>query len=71
VRDKTLEVQLMQDKTALRTRKGDTGSVVWMASVEFAQLVLQQHHARVQSPLLNPATLAESHILELGSAHTS
>lgn len=27
----TLEVQLAQDKTALRTRKGDTGSVLWRA----------------------------------------
>ena len=29
--DKTLEVELAQDKTALRSRKGDTGSVLWTA----------------------------------------
>jgi protein N-lysine methyltransferase METTL21D len=28
---KTLEVLLAQDKTALRSRKGDTGSVLWRA----------------------------------------
>lgn len=27
----TLEVEIVQDKTALRSRKGDTGSVVWHA----------------------------------------
>lgn len=30
-RDKTVEVILAQDKTALRSRKGDTGSVLWKA----------------------------------------
>jgi len=29
--DKTIQIELFQDKTALRTRKGDTGSVVWKA----------------------------------------
>jgi len=28
---KTIEIELHQDKTALRSRKGDTGSVVWKA----------------------------------------
>ena len=28
---KTMDVQLAQDKTALRSRKGDTGSVLWRA----------------------------------------
>lgn len=27
----TLDVQIFQDKTALRSRKGDTGSVLWHA----------------------------------------
>jgi hypothetical protein len=31
VQDKVVDIQLMQDTTALRTRKGDTGSVLWMA----------------------------------------
>ncbi|KAJ3502835.1 hypothetical protein NLJ89_g8708 [Agrocybe chaxingu] len=29
--DKSIEIQLHQDKTALRSRKGDTGSVLWRA----------------------------------------
>lgn len=29
--DKTVEIELWQDKTALRSRKGDTGSVLWKA----------------------------------------
>ena len=29
--EKTVEIELHQDKTALRSRKGDTGSVVWRA----------------------------------------
>jgi hypothetical protein len=29
--EKTIEIELHQDKTALRSRKGDTGSVVWRA----------------------------------------
>jgi hypothetical protein len=29
--EKVIQVQLAQDKTALRSRKGDTGSVLWRA----------------------------------------
>lgn len=29
--DRVVEIELIQDKTALRSRKGDTGSVLWMA----------------------------------------
>jgi len=29
--EKTVEIELHQDKTALRSRRGDTGSVVWRA----------------------------------------
>lgn len=29
--DRIVEIELMQDKTALRSRKGDTGSVLWRA----------------------------------------
>ncbi|OBZ67241.1 Diaminohydroxyphosphoribosylamino-pyrimidine deaminase [Grifola frondosa] len=62
-----LEVEIMQDKTALRSRKGDTGSVVWRASVDFAQTVLQQHYSRSPNALLNPSMLSNSHVLELGA----
>jgi protein N-lysine methyltransferase METTL21D len=29
--EKVIEIELAQDKTALRSRKGDTGSVLWKA----------------------------------------
>ncbi|TFK25572.1 hypothetical protein FA15DRAFT_703514 [Coprinopsis marcescibilis] len=64
---KTVEVQLFQDITSLRSRKGDTGSVVWKASVEFAHLVLSQHHFNVENSLFDFDRLKASHILELGS----
>ena len=35
VRDKVVEIELAQDTTALRSRKGDTGSVLWMARYVF------------------------------------
>lgn len=35
---KTIEIELHQDKTALRSRKGDTGSVVWRARYRFPKL---------------------------------
>jgi hypothetical protein len=31
VEDKTIEIDLVQDVTGLRSRKGDTGSVLWYA----------------------------------------
>lgn len=31
IEDKTIEINLAQDTTALRSRKGDTGSVLWHA----------------------------------------
>ncbi|KAI0326860.1 hypothetical protein GY45DRAFT_1328425 [Cubamyces sp. BRFM 1775] len=65
--ERTLEVEILQDKTALRSRKGDTGSVVWHASVDFAQAVLRQLHAKNTAGLLNPEHLATSHVIELGA----
>ncbi|KAF8629080.1 hypothetical protein AX15_003574 [Amanita polypyramis BW_CC] len=65
--EKTIIVTLAQDKTALRTRKGDTGSVLWKASIDFAHLVLQQVHSSPGDSLLDPQKLRELHILELGS----
>ncbi|CAL1707444.1 unnamed protein product [Somion occarium] len=65
--DRTVEIQLMQDKTALRSRKGDTGSVVWRASIELAQNILQHFHKANPDALLNRARLQDSHVLELGA----
>ncbi|KAG1780798.1 putative methyltransferase-domain-containing protein [Suillus placidus] len=62
-----IEIELAQDKTALRSRKGDTGSVLWRASIAFAQVILQQHRFPPSSPLVDKDLLRESHILELGA----
>ncbi|KAF8655035.1 hypothetical protein AX16_003271 [Volvariella volvacea WC 439] len=64
---KVANIQLAQDKTALRSRKGDTGSVVWRASIDFARLILQQLHGQVENPLLKPDLLKDAHVLELGA----
>ncbi|KAF7370628.1 hypothetical protein MSAN_00695800 [Mycena sanguinolenta] len=66
IRDRIVEVQLAQDKTALRSRTGDTGSVVWKASVDFAQMVLQQHHANSPASLFDER-LKDANVLELGA----
>ncbi|KAF8892122.1 putative methyltransferase-domain-containing protein [Infundibulicybe gibba] len=70
-RYETLEITLAQDKTALRTRKGDTGSVVWKASIDFAQLVLRQCHSHISADVhthfLRPSILATQSVLELGA----
>jgi protein N-lysine methyltransferase METTL21D len=60
-------VELAQDKTALRTRKGDTGSVLWMVSVEFAKLVFQQHIYTTRSSFFDYVRLKDAHVLELGA----
>ncbi|KAF4594049.1 hypothetical protein EYR40_008847 [Pleurotus pulmonarius] len=68
--DISLEVELWQDKTALRSRKGDTGSVLWKASVDFAQAILQQLYfgnTGDRPKLLDPERLKASHVLELGA----
>ncbi|KAI0644463.1 putative methyltransferase-domain-containing protein [Trametes meyenii] len=63
----TLEVEIVQDKTALRSRKGDTGSVLWHASVDFAEVVLQQLHRKDPASLLVPDLLSGAHVVELGA----
>ncbi|PCH43488.1 hypothetical protein WOLCODRAFT_132788 [Wolfiporia cocos MD-104 SS10] len=65
--ERTITIELAQDKTALRSRKGDTGSVVWRASVDFAQFVLSQYHTRAPNPLFDPVALRNAHVFELGA----
>ncbi|KAG8748418.1 hypothetical protein FRC10_005965 [Ceratobasidium sp. 414] len=58
-REKVVEIQVFQDVTGLRSRKGDT-----------ARLLLQHYFFPPLPPdsaLLNPALLASAHIVELGS----
>ncbi|KAF7966692.1 hypothetical protein HWV62_37310 [Athelia sp. TMB] len=64
---RVVEAQLVQDKTALRSRKGDTGSVLWQASVDLAQVLLQQDHTHATDALLNKEVLTSAHVLELGA----
>ncbi|KAF9077960.1 putative methyltransferase-domain-containing protein [Rhodocollybia butyracea] len=64
-----LEIQIAQDKTSLRTRKGDTGSVVWKASVDFASMILQDARfgSNTLPSLFDSSELKNAHVLELGS----
>ncbi|KAH8990700.1 putative methyltransferase-domain-containing protein [Lactarius hatsudake] len=63
-----LEYVLLQDKTALRSRSGDTGSVLWKTSVEFLSLVLQQRHfPERRRSLFDYGKLSQAHVLELGA----
>ncbi|KAF9443836.1 hypothetical protein P691DRAFT_778632 [Macrolepiota fuliginosa MF-IS2] len=67
VEDKTIEVEIAQDTTALRSRKGDTGSVLWHASVDFARSVLQQAYLNSPISMFNFDKLRNQHIFELGA----
>ncbi|KAG6898322.1 hypothetical protein C0992_011914 [Termitomyces sp. T32_za158] len=67
IMDKTVQFELFQDKTALRSRRGDTGSILWKASIDFTQLILQQLHAQVPNSLLKASILKSAHVLELGA----
>ncbi|KAJ7252762.1 putative methyltransferase-domain-containing protein [Mycena haematopus] len=69
IQDKTVEVQLAQDKTALRTRTGDTGSVVWRASVDFAHMILEQHYTNSPVSIFDER-LKDANVLELGRSGT-
>ncbi|ODN91383.1 hypothetical protein L198_05897 [Cryptococcus wingfieldii CBS 7118] len=62
----SIPVVLNQDLTALRGRKGDTGSVLWRSSLHLARHVLFHHLFRPQNPLLDIDRLNSAHILELG-----
>ncbi|KAI9449212.1 putative methyltransferase-domain-containing protein [Lactarius psammicola] len=62
------EYVLLQDKTALRSRSGDTGSILWKTSIEFLSLVLQQRHFPEKCRgLFDYEKLSQAHVLELGA----
>ena len=48
---KTVEIELFQDKTALRTRKGDTGSVLWKARFVLWLLEIIFHETHFRSSI--------------------
>ncbi|GJJ09363.1 hypothetical protein Clacol_003585 [Clathrus columnatus] len=54
------DIILFQDTTALNSRKGDTGSVLWRASKKFARLILSEM-------LISHANLSTCQILEFGA----
>ncbi|KIY63652.1 hypothetical protein CYLTODRAFT_425906 [Cylindrobasidium torrendii FP15055 ss-10] len=67
-RSKTISLDIAQDITGLRSREGDTGSVVWKASVDFAQLVLQQlTYGTSSTSLFDKELLSKSRVVELGA----
>ncbi|KAF7797909.1 hypothetical protein EIP86_009116 [Pleurotus ostreatoroseus] len=65
--EKTITVQLAQDTTALHSRKGDTGSVLWRACTDFAQMVLRRWYARATDSLFDRARLSQARVVELGA----
>ncbi|KIY53014.1 hypothetical protein FISHEDRAFT_34178 [Fistulina hepatica ATCC 64428] len=64
---KYLEITLAQDSTSLHSRKGDTGSVLWRASADFAQLILQQFHEQSTTSCFRISEASSLQVLELGS----
>nr|KIR84191.1 hypothetical protein I308_05606 [Cryptococcus tetragattii IND107] len=64
----SVDVRLQQDLTALKGRKGDTGSVLWRSSLYLARHILSQyyHPSAHDTSLLDPSLLKSCRILELG-----
>ncbi|RSH80770.1 hypothetical protein EHS25_007106 [Saitozyma podzolica] len=69
VRSVQVRATIQQDLGALKGRKGDTGSVLWRSSLHLAHHLLTQHHfpPSTHPPLLDPAVLGRTAILELGA----
>ncbi|WVQ83854.1 hypothetical protein IAT38_005998 [Cryptococcus sp. DSM 104549] len=63
----SVQVKVQQDLTALKGRKGDTGSVLWRSSLHLARLLLTQHYHPSPHPLFEPDRLRTASILELGA----
>ncbi|KAH8111058.1 hypothetical protein DFH11DRAFT_1546983 [Phellopilus nigrolimitatus] len=67
IEGRILEIELQQDKTALRTKKGDTGSVLWRVSVVLGQALLRELCSNSATALFNRERLKECDVLELGA----
>lgn len=61
----TVDVEIQQDLNGLHARTGDTGSIVWRASILLATLILQQISCN-QHDLFEPELLAKAEVLEMG-----
>lgn len=76
-REVVLPVIIQQDLSALKTRKGDTGSVVWRSSLHLGTHILTQSvfppapdtdpNSPLTCALLDPDRLRQARVLELGS----
>ncbi|PPQ63386.1 hypothetical protein CVT24_005651 [Panaeolus cyanescens] len=66
-KEKTIEVVLSQDKTALHSRKGDTGSVVWKASLDFARFILETVYSQSPDCIFDASLLKQANVVELGA----
>ncbi|KIJ55493.1 hypothetical protein M422DRAFT_41449 [Sphaerobolus stellatus SS14] len=66
-RPKSLEITVFQDTTGLRSRKGDTGSVLWRASIHLARYLLSQLHYPSYASSVNTSDLRLCDVIELGS----
>ncbi|KAH8832815.1 putative methyltransferase-domain-containing protein [Flagelloscypha sp. PMI_526] len=58
-----LEVQLAQDTTSLRSRKGDTGSVLWRSCLDFGTAILND----LEGLFVSREALKDATVLELGA----
>ncbi|OCB86398.1 hypothetical protein A7U60_g6516 [Sanghuangporus baumii] len=76
--ERTLEIELVQDKTALHSKRGDTGSVLWRvrceslnepgsASVALGQALLNDVSSDSPYSLFDPEKLKNCNVLELGA----
>ncbi|KAF8318723.1 hypothetical protein DL93DRAFT_2225618, partial [Clavulina sp. PMI_390] len=63
----TVSASLAQDVAGLRSRKGDTGSVVWRASVEFARTTLKDCLFPATAAFISGEHLKRATVLELGA----
>lgn len=64
----TIEVTIQQDASALRREAGNTGSVAWQSSLEFAKHILQGSASGTNDPpILRPEALGQTSVIELGS----
>lgn len=61
-RKRELDIELAQDTTSLRSRKGDTGSVLWRTGLDFGVALLHD----LDSIIVSREDLRDAVVLELG-----
>ncbi|CAK9779321.1 hypothetical protein CC85DRAFT_289437 [Cutaneotrichosporon oleaginosum] len=63
----SIDIVVTQDPGALRSRSGETGSVLWRSSLHLARHILTQAIFPPVAPLLSMQALASAKVLELGA----